>query len=65
MTVCCDIHLVPDVLEAGFCLVGGRKTTVLDCANSGGEGAFSLHYIDNTPDHQLAVSQLYTLIVLC
>ncbi len=43
---------VPDVLESGYCLAGGRKTTLLECVNTGGEGTFSVYKPDNTPNQQ-------------
>ena len=33
---------VPAVMEVGYCLAGGRKTCVMECVNSGGEGTFIL-----------------------
>ncbi len=43
---------VPDVLESGYCLAGGMKTTLLECVNTGGEGTFSVYKPDNTPNQQ-------------
>ena len=35
-------HLVPSVLDCGYCLAGSRKTVTIECCNNGGEGNFQL-----------------------
>ena len=35
-------HLVPSVLDCGYCLAGSTKAVTIECCNTGGEGNFQL-----------------------
>ena len=44
MNVDSVLLLVPEVIECGSCLAGGRREVELEVKNSGGEGRFSLRH---------------------